>query len=359
VLELGFGKYFADHMFLADYSPEEGWHDERIVPYGPFQMEPSDLVLHYGQTIFEGIKAFRWSDGSVHIFRLADHIKRFTRSAQRLVMPEFSEEMVSEGIRTLVDVDRRWVPDQHGTALYLRPTIIATDNALGVRPSKSYRMFVITSPVGSYYSKGSAPTRILVEQRFSRAAAGGLGAAKTGANYAASMFAAEQAKLHGFDQVLWLDAAEHRYVEEVGTMNIFFVIDGVLITPALSGTILDGITRRTVLDLANEWGIPVEERPVTMEEVAEAHAEGLLQEVFGSGTAAIITPVGELFYQHRPLVINERPNSLRERLYTTITGIHYGDIPDTHGWMTLVGSPSSNGSTNHVEPVAQEVESRG
>jgi branched-chain amino acid aminotransferase len=347
-------------MFLADYSPEEGWHDARIVPYGPFQMEPSDLVLHYGQTIFEGIKAFCWSDGSVHIFRRADHIRRFTRSAQRLVMPEFSEEMVREGIKTLVDVDRRWVPGQRGTALYLRPTIIATDNALGVRPSKSYRMFVITSPVGSYYSKGSAPTRILVEQRFSRAASGGLGAAKTGANYAASMLAAEQAKANGFDQVLWLDSAEHRYVEEVGTMNIFFVIDGVLITPALSGTILDGITRRTVLDLAGEWGIPVEERPVAMAEIAEAHAAGLLQEVFGSGTAAIITPVGELFYQQRPLVINERPNSLRERLYATITGIHYGDIPDTHGWMTTVGSPAiTNGSTNHHEPVAQEAESRG
>jgi branched-chain amino acid aminotransferase len=336
-------------MFLMDYSPEKGWHDARIVPYEAFTLDPSNLMIHYGQTIFEGIKAFRWADGSVRIFRLPDHIERFARSAQRLCMPAFDQQMVIEAIRSLVDVDRDWVPAQHGTALYLRPTMIATDNALGVRPSTTYRMFVITSPVGNYYAKGSAPTRILVEEQYTRATLGGLGEAKTAANYAASLLAAQEAKAKGFDQVLWLDAKEHRYAEEVGTMNIFFVIDGVLLTPPLGGTILDGITRRTVLDLAAEWGVPFEERRIAMEEIAAAHREGKLQEVFGSGTAAVIAQVGELFYHGAPMVITERTNSLRERLYKTITAIHYGEMPDVHGWMIPVGE-----TPEHLEGVISE-----
>lgn len=344
VSELGFGRYFADHMFLMNYG-QDGWQDPRVVAYDSFGMDPANLTLHYGQTIFEGLKAFRWADGTVNLFRVQDHIRRFSRSAERLVMPAFDEDLVLEGIKRLVNLDRNWVPAQRGTALYLRPTLIASDNALGVRPSRSYLMFVITSPVGSYYSKGLAPTRILVEQRYTRAPLGGLGEAKTAANYAASLLAAEEAKQRGFDQVLWLDAKSHSYAEEVGTMNIFFVIDGVLITPPLGGTILDGMTRRSVLQLAGEWGVEVQERPVSMAEVEAAHADGSLQEVFGSGTAAVISQVGELFYNNTPLVINERPNSLRERLYHTITGIQYGEIEDTHGWMTRV-QVSANGNGN-------------
>ncbi len=340
--ELGFGRYFADHMFLMNYAPNEGWQNPRIEPYGQIDMEPGNLTLHYGQSIFEGLKAFRWADGSINLFRAKDHIERFARSASRLCMPDFDRDLLLEGLKELVHVDRAWVPAERGTALYLRPTMVGTDNALGVRPSHGYLLFVITSPVGNYYSKGLAPTRILVEEKYSRAALGGLGEAKTSANYAASLLAAEEAKAKGFDQVLWLDARSHEYVEEVGTMNIFFVIDGVLVTPPLGGTILDGITRRSVIELAKEWGIPLEVRPVSMREVVEASGKGTLQEVFGSGTAAVISPVGELFYQGHPITIQEPEDSLRERFYATITGIQYGEIPDTRGWITEV-PPQANG----------------
>lgn len=346
VSELGFGRHFADHMFLMNYNPDLGWHDPRIVPYDTLDFEPANLTLHYGQSIFEGLKAFRWSDGSVNLFRPKDHISRFQASAARMCMPAFDEGVLLEAFKRLVDVDRNWVPGQRGTALYLRPTLVATDNALGVRPSNSYLLFIITSPVGNYYTKGLAPTRILVETRYSRAALGGLGEAKTGANYAASLLAAKEAKSRGFDQVLWLDALSHSYVEEVGTMNIFFVIDGVLITPPLGGTILDGITRRSVLQLAEEWGIPTEERRISMAEVVEAHAKGTLQEVFGSGTAAVISPVGELFYQERSIVIEEPANSLRVRLYNTISAVQHGEETDTHGWITPVPVAATNGNGN-------------
>ncbi len=346
---LGFGRHFADHMFVWDYDREDGWKNPRIEPLHDLGVGPGNLTLHYGQTIFEGLKAFRWKDGSVVLFRPQDHIERFRRSARRLCMPDFNPADLLSAFKTLVDVDRRSVPTERGTALYLRPTIIASDDALGVRPSHNYTLFIVTSPVGAYYSRGSAPTRILVEERYSRAAYGGLGEAKTGANYAASLLAAEEAKAKGFDQVLWLDSKEHEYVEEVGTMNIFFVIDGKLITPPLGGTILDGITRRTVLTLSRDWGVPIEMRPISMTEIAEAHARGTLQEVFGSGTAAVISPVGELFYNGRALTINEKPNSLRERLYSTITGLQYGEVRDTYDWVVNVPphtSSSGNGNGN-------------
>lgn len=342
---LGFGRHFADHMFLWDYDREDGWHNPRIEPIHDLGVGPGNLTLHYGQTIFEGLKSFRWNDGSVILFRPQDHVERFRRSARRLCMPDFNPDDLLDAFNALVDIDRRWVPSERGTALYLRPTLIASDDALGVRPSHSYTLFIVTSPVGAYYSRGSAPTRILVEDRYSRAAYGGLGEAKTGANYAASLLAAEEAKAKGFDQVLWLDAKEHEYAEEVGTMNIFFVIDGTLLTPPLGGTILDGITRRTVLALAREWGLPVEERPVSMTEVARAHAKGTLQEVFGSGTAAVISPVGELFYKGAPLTIREGPGSLRERFYSAITGLQYGELVDTNGWAVAV-TPHASGNGN-------------
>jgi branched-chain amino acid aminotransferase len=346
VSELGFGRHFADHMFMMNYNPELGWHDPRVEPYHSLEMEPANLTLHYGQTIFEGLKAFRWNDGSVNLFRPQDHIRRFSHSAERLCMPAFDENVLLEGFKRLVDVDRNWVPSQRGTALYLRPTLIAFDNALGVRPSNDYLIYIITSPVGNYYTKGLEPTRILVETHFSRAVMGGLGDVKTAANYAASLLAAKEAKSRGFDQVLWLDSQGHNFVEEVGTMNIFFVIGGTLITPPLGGTILDGITRRTVLQLAAEWGIPTEERRISMPEILGAHNNGTLQEIFGSGTAATISPVGELFYENRPIIIQEPENSLRERFYNTITGIQYGEIPDTHGWMVQVPVTGSNGNGN-------------
>lgn len=339
--ELGFGRHFADHMFLMDYSADAGWHDPRIVPYGSLDLEPANLTLHYGQTIFEGLKAYRWADGSVKIFRAYDHARRFMRSAERLCMPAFDPDFIVEAWKALVHVDQRWVPSKPGTSLYIRPSLIAADNQLGVRPASHYLMYVITSPVGSYYARGAAPTRILVEQEFSRAAQGGLGDAKTAANYAASLLAAERAKKKGFDQVLWLDSTEHRYVEEVGTMNIFFVIDGVLVTPELGGTILDGITRRTVLELATEWGITYEERRVEIAEIIDASRRGTLQEVFGSGTAATISPVGELNYNGEAIIINERDDSLRKRFYDSILGICYGTRPDNHGWIVPVGVPSS------------------
>ncbi|KXK56406.1 MAG: branched-chain amino acid aminotransferase [Chlorobi bacterium] len=355
---LGFGKYFTDQMFLMDHSPESGWHTPRIAPYTPFLLDPANLTLHYGQSIFEGLKAFARPDGSIHIFRLLDHMDRFVRSAERLGMPLFHPSDVAEAIETLVDLDRNWVPKQRGTALYIRPTLIAADNVLGVRPADHYLMYVICSPVGSYYSKGTAPTRIYVEETYSRSSLGGLGEAKTAANYAASLLAAEESKAKGFDQVLWLDAKEHRFVEEVGTMNIFFVIDDVLITPPLNGTILDGITRRSVIELAREWHLHFQERPITMDEVVEASRSGTLQEVFGSGTAATISPVGELNYKGEALIINERPNSIRQRMYDTITGIQYGEIPDTHNWLTLVEphAAANNGNGNHyATPEANEV----
>jgi branched-chain amino acid aminotransferase len=358
VSELGFGKHFSDHMFLMEHGGERGWHSARVEPYQTFALDPANLTLHYGQTIFEGLKAFRWSDGSVHLFRPLDHIERFNRSAERLCQPTFAPEILLEGFKALLGVDHRWVPAKRGTALYIRPTMIAGENALGVRPSSHYLLYVITSPVGNYYAKGTAPTRILVEERYSRTAVGGLGEVKTAANYAASLLAAEEAKQRGYDQVLWLDSQERRYAEEVGTMNIFFVIDGVLVTPSLTGTILNGITRRTVMTLAAEWGIPFEERPVAMKELVDAYEKGTLQEVFGSGTAAVIAPVGELFYQGKSILVPERADSICDRLFRTITGIQYGEIPDTHGWMTAVPDTTENDRTGEWRDLVSETRIR-
>ncbi len=354
--ELGFGKYFSDHMFLMDYTREGGWHSPRIVPFQPFSFDPSSLVLHYGQSIFEGQKAYRWEDGSINLFRGQDHINRFARSAERLVMPEFDKEFLMNSLLTLIDIDRRWVPGDRGTALYIRPTLIATENMLGVRPANEYRLFIITSPVGAYYSRGMAPTRILVEEKFSRVAEGGTGGAKTAGNYAASLKASSEARKLGYDQVLWLDAKEHRHIEEVGTMNVFFVINDVLVTPPLEGTILDGVTRRTVITLAREWGVDVQERRISIDEVMEAQQSGDLQEAFGSGTAAVIAPIGVLGWLGEEYEINERPDSLRERFYNTITGLQYGEIEDTHGWMTAVPKTQSqaNGNGRHHKPVADK-----
>lgn len=357
---LGFGKYYADHMFVMDYSHEGGWHSPRIIPYQPFSFDPSALVLHYGQSIFEGLKVYRWEDGSVNSFRMRDHVDRFARSAERLIMPEFDRQLVADAWTTLVDLDRRWVPSDPGTALYLRPTLIATENMLGVRPSNDYRMFVITSPVGAYYARGMEPTRILVEEQYARVPEGGTGAAKTAGNYAASLKASAEARALGYDQVLWLDAKEHRTIEEVGTMNVFFVIDGVLVTPPLGGTILDGITRRSVLRLAREWGVEVREERVTIDEVITAQKEGRLNEAFGSGTAAVIAPIGVLGYRGEEYQVDEVENSLRERFYNAITDIQYGRVEDKYGWTARIAETTStkNGNGHHA-PVTDSQDQTG
>ncbi len=335
---LAFGKVFTDHMFLMNYDEGKGWHSPRIEPYGPFTLDPATCVLHYGQAIFDGLKAFRGGDGQIRLFRLADHARRLNRSAHYLCIPEMDPEIVEASIRTLVDIDQRWVPHKPGTSLYIRPTIIATETFLGVHPSHSYLYFVIVGPVGAYYKEGMNPVRILASDTYVRAVRGGLGAAKTMANYAASLYGAEEAQKAGYTQVLWLDAVEHKYLDEVGTMNIMLKIGDEVITPPLNGAILDGITRRSVLTLLRDWGLRVSERPIAIDEVIAAAQAGTL-EMWGTGTAAVISPVGELGYKGERYVINGGvTGALTQKLYDTIVGIQYGTAPDPHGWATTLGN---------------------
>ncbi len=331
--ELGFGRVFTDHMLVMDYTQGTGWRDARIEPYGPLTLDPATLVLHYGQAVFDGFKAFRSDSGAVVLFRPRDHITRLNRSCARLCIPAVDQASVLDALKRLVHLDADWVPRTFGCALYIRPVIIATEADLVVRPSRRYRFFTILSPVGAYYREGFQPVRILVSDRYVRAARGGLGAAKTPANYAASLLAAEEAKAAGFTQVLWLDGTERTSVEEVGTMNIFFRLGDELVTPPLEGTILPGITRDSVIRLASHWGITVSERRISMPEVIGAHARGKLREVFGSGTAAVISPVSELVFQGESLVIADgRVGDWTQRLFDTLTGIQYGKMEDPFGW---------------------------
>jgi len=334
---LGFGNLFSDHMFLMDYSQGTGWRDARIVPYGPLSLAPSAMVLHYGQEIFEGMKAYYARDGAVCLFRPDRNAERMNRSAARMCLPELPVEDQLAALRALVWLDREWIPRGEGASLYIRPTMIGTEEGLGVRPSADVLFFIITGPVGAYYPRGFDPVRILVEERYVRAAKGGVGEAKTGGNYAASLLAAKDAKAQGFDQVLWLDAEHRRFVEEVGTMNIFFVLRGELVTPPLSGSILPGVTRDTVLTLAREWKIPVAERPVEIDEVLKGAADGTLSEAFGSGTAAVISPVGSFSCRGKEVAVNGgKAGDLAVRLFREITGIQYGEIEDRHRWIHRV-----------------------
>jgi branched-chain amino acid aminotransferase len=336
---LGFGKVFTDHMLVMEYTDGTGWHDARIEPYGPMSMDPATLVLHYGQAVFDGFKAFRSSTGGVVLFRPKDHLARLNVSSARLCIPPLDEAFVLDALKQLVRLDADWVPRSFGCSLYIRPTIVATEAGLGVRPSKTYRFFTILSPVGAYYREGFQPVKILVSDKYVRAVRGGLGAAKTPANYAASLLAGEEAKAAGFTQVLWLDGMERTYVEEVGTMNIFFRLEDTLVTPALEGTILGGITRDSVIRLGSHWGLRLKERRISMPEVLAAHAAGKLLEVFGSGTAAVISPVSELVFQGKSLIINQgRVGDWTQRLFDTLTGIQYGKMEDPFGW-TLPVSP--------------------
>ena len=336
---LRFGKVFTDHMFMMDYHEGKGWHDPRVVPYQNFVMDPACCVLHYGQTIFDGLKAFRGKDGHIRIFRGPDHARRLNVSAEYVCIPALDPEMVEASIRTLVEVDQRWVPSLPGTSLYIRPTVIANETFLGVHPSTSYVYFVILSPVGAYYAEGINPVRILATDKYVRAVAGGLGAAKTAANYAASLHAAADAEKEGYTQVLWLDGVHHRYLDEVGTMNIMLRINDEVITPALNGNILAGITRDSSLKLMRDWGMRVSERQVAIDEVISAAQDGSLKEMWGTGTAAVVSPVGELGYKGERYVINEgKTGETTQRLYDTIVGIQYATLPDPYGWARPLGN---------------------
>ena len=335
--ELAFGTVFTDHMFVMDFQEEKGWYDPRVEPYGPFPLDPAAAVLHYAQAVFDGLKAFRGRDGQVRLFRPQKHVERLIQSSQRLCIPPLDPDIALKSLVTLVGIEKDWVPSTVGTSLYVRPTIIASEPFLGVRPAKSYIYYVILSPVGAYYPEGINPVKILVVDKYVRAVEGGVGGAKTGVNYAASLYAAEEAKHAGFTQVLWLDGRERKYIDEVGTMNIMMKIGDEIVTPPLSGTILAGVTRDSALSLMRDWGLRVSERPVTIDEVAAAARKGTLEEVWGTGTAAVISPVGELAYKGERLVINGgRIGTLTQKLYDAIVGIQYGTAPDTRGWTVPV-----------------------
>jgi len=335
--QLAFGKQFTDRMFVMQYDAGQGWHSPRIEPYGPFSLDPACAVLHYAQEIFEGLKAFRRPGGDIALFRPADNVARFNRSAQRMCMPEVDEAFFLEAIKQLVRLEKDWVPKSEGTSLYIRPTMIATDPYLGVRPSQSYLCYVILSPVAAYYKGGLAPVKIWISDEYVRVAPGGTGEAKTGGNYAASLRASMEAAEHGYDQVLWLDAVHRKYVEEVGSMNICFLYDGKIVTSPLRGTVLDGITRRSVLTLCRELGYEIAERALSVEEVFEGARNGRLQEAFGTGTAVVISPVGQFTYKGETATLSGgQSGELTRKLYDTLTGIQYGRLPDPHGWVVSI-----------------------
>ena len=335
--KLQFGKQFTDRMFVMQYTTGKGWHSAQIKPYGPFSLDPAAMVLHYSQEIFEGLKAFRRPDGNVALFRPADNVARFNRSAARMCMPEVDEPFFLDAIRQLVRLESAWVPKSEGTSLYIRPTMIATEPMLGVRPADEYLCYVILSPVGAYYKGGIAPVKIWISDFYVRAAEGGTGEAKTGGNYAASLYASREAAAQGYDQVLWLDAREKRYIEEVGSMNMMFVCDGKIITSPLKGTVLDGITRRSVLTLAQEMGLEIEERALTVGEVLDGVENGRITEAFGTGTAVVISPVAQFTYKGRTVVLNDgQTGTITQKLYDTLSGIQYGRRDDPHGWVEIL-----------------------
>ncbi len=334
---LRFGTVFTDHMFVMDYDPENGWHDGRIVPYAPIELDPASSVFHYGQEMFEGLKAYKTREGRVQLFRPDMNAKRTNNTNRRMCIPQIDEELYIDAIKALVAVDKDWIPQKPDTALYIRPFIIATDKYLGVSASSNYKFMIILSPVGPYYESGLAPTKIYVENDFVRSAPGGTGYAKIGGNYAAAMIAEQKAHDMGYDQVLWLDAKEGKYVEEIGTSNAFFKIGGELYTAPLVGTILPGITRDSMIKVMKDWGYKVNEVRFTIEDVFKASEEGRLEEVFATGTAAVISPVGELFWNDRHIVINNNEiGELSQKLYDELYGIQTGEIADTRGWTVPV-----------------------
>ncbi|MBA2174936.1 branched-chain amino acid aminotransferase [Halobacillus locisalis] len=335
--DIAFGRTFTDHMFVMDYESDKGWHEPRIVPYEPLTLDPAAMIFHYGQTVFEGMKAYRTEDDRVLLFRPDKNLERLNLSSDRLSIPPVDEEKVMEYLVELIRLEQDWVPSFEGTSLYVRPFIIGTEPSLAVAPSKTYKLMVILSPVGPYFKGGIKPVQINVEEQYTRAVKGGTGMAKTAGNYSSAYQAQAKAYKEGLADVLWLDGIEKRYIEEVGSMNIFFKIDGEVVTPALSGSILKGITRMSIIELLQKWGIPVSERRISIEELYEAYEEGKLEEAFGTGTAAVISPVGELNWLGRKMTINDGEiGSLSQKLYDTITGIQRGSVEDAYGWTVEV-----------------------
>lgn len=334
---LAFGTIFTDHMFMMNYSKDLGWHDARVVPYAPITLAPSSMVFHYGQEMFEGLKAYRTKEGKVLLFRPEKNIERANNTNKRICIPEIPEEDFLDAIKTVVKTDEAWIPTKPGTSLYIRPFIIATDPFLGVRPSDTYLFMIILSPVGAYYPEGLNPVKIWIEDEYVRAVKGGIGEAKTGANYVASLRSQVKAHDEGYSQVLWLDGVERKYIEEVGAMNIFFKINGTIVTPELNGSILPGVTRDSVIKLCKEWGLPVEERKISIDEIHKAHQDKTLEEVFGSGTAAVISPVGTLRWEDEVMQVKDGGiGEYSRKLYDTITGIQLGDLEDTFNWTVTV-----------------------
>lgn len=331
---INFGKLYSDHMLVADYA-DGNWGTPEIVPFGPLTLSPATTFIHYGQAIFEGVKAYKNPEGNPIIFRPYDNWQRFNRSAERMAMPAVPEEIFMEGLRRLVDLDRDWVPSGDGTSLYLRPFMIATDEFIGVRPAEHFKFMIITSPAGPYYAK---PVSIYVQDQYVRAFPGGTGFAKNAGNYGACMYPTQQVRKMGYDQILWTDGFEHRYVQEIGTMNVFFKIGDTVITPDLEGgTILQGVTRDSIVTLLREKGVKVEERPLAIDEIADAYKRGELKEAFGAGTAASLAPISDLTYMDQrmelpPVESWEVANWLKQEL----ADIRYGRKPDTHGWMFTV-----------------------
>jgi len=330
---LGFGEVFTDHMFIMDYTEGTGWHDPRIVPYGPLSLDPAAAVLHYAQEMFEGLKAYTAEDGGVNLFRPDMNAKRTNVTNERICLPLVDEGVFVDAIKTLIEIDKDWVPDYPGTSLYIRPYEFATEPFLGLRPSKTYYFIIILSPVGAYYKSGLQPTKIYVDDKYARSADGLTGFAKIGGNYAMALKAQVEAQAKGYTQVLYLDARERRYVEEVGTSNAFFMIDGEAFTAPLTGTILPGITRDSVIRILKDRGVTVREERFTIDDIFAASDSGRLGEVFASGTAAVISPVGDMRWKDREIEINGGEiGPLAQSLYDTFTGIQYGRLPDTYGW---------------------------
>jgi branched-chain amino acid aminotransferase len=328
-----FGTNYSDHMFVTDYADGQ-WGDARVIPFGPMPLSPATTALHYGQSLFEGFKAHRTADGRIAVFRPQANHARLNRTAARLAMPEIPASLFQEGLMTLLRTDREWTPYREGGSLYIRPVYFGTDNSLMVRPASRYRFTIFTSPGGPYFAQ---PIRLLAEETYVRAFVGGTGDAKTAGNYGGGLLAAKLAQAKGYHNVMWLDGKDREFIEESGVMNIMFVIDGVAITPALSGTILPGVTRDSVLTLLREWKQPVEERPISVDEVVAAHASGRLQEAFGIGTAAIIAPIAAIGYRGKDMEIATGvTDSLAKKIYTRLTNIQTGKEPDTHGWLVTV-----------------------
>lgn len=334
---LGFGKYFTDHMFMMDYTSEIGWHDARIVPYAPIPMDPATMVLHYAQETFEGLKAYRNTKGEITLFRPEMNGLRMIRSNERLCMATLPVEMFIESIEAIVKFEEDWIPTAPETSLYIRPFIYASQPGVGVHPSTSYTFMIILSPVGAYYPEGVNPVKIWVEDEYVRAVKGGTGFTKCGGNYAASIAAQVKAESHGYTQVLWLDGVHRKYVEEVGTMNAMFVIDGTVITAPLQGSVLPGVTRDSIIHLLKDWSIPVEERELSIDELMDAANNGTLSEAFGTGTAAVISPIGQLCYKDKEVLINDfKTGSLTQKLYDTLTDIQWGKIEDNYNWVKTI-----------------------